>query len=466
MPNADSSHYPAVVRKVRRAFREAAQAAEPWLAPAPPHDAAEDAVRRERRRINAARLRIVLIPLGALHWGIAGLFRWGGFETGSIDVSTLSTWRGEILTANAIMGTIAWGCAALAWTGEFRSVDGPVGWRRNLTTAVALIYLIWGAWVSGLDQPVAPGVSAYMLAAGGVALVTRLRPRTSSCLFAISWGVLLAALAAAPVDDAILVSSAVNGTVVAAMAWLLSMLLDRTFERDVIAKRVIVAQQSELLQTNEELTRSLAMLRTANAELEHEVEVRARTERQLEHLATNDSLTDALNRRRFLELVRQEYGREPTRRGRLALAMLDVDRFKGINDHYGHAVGDDVLREVVRCCRAVLRGTDLVGRFGGDEFALLVADCPLDEASNLAERVRLAVAALDLRSRQGQVRFTVSIGVTEVTSGADAVGQALQRADDALYEAKRAGRDRVVTRPTDPTADGARALGAPTANRG
>jgi len=446
MSDFGSDRYPVVVRRFRRAFSEALRAAEPWLAPAPSDAAVREAVRRERRRINAARLRIVLIPLGALHWGIAALFKWGVFEAGLVEASTLFTWQREISTANAIMGTVAWGCAALAWTGEFRAVDGPIGWRRNLTTVVAMLYLTWGAWVSGLDQPVAPGVTAYMLAAGGVALVTRLRPRTSICLYVSSWGVLLAALADSPADHVILISSAVNGTVVTAMAGLLSMLLDRTFERDVIAKHVIAAQQTELLQTNQELTRSLAMLRTTNAELEHEVEVRARTERQLEHLATNDSLTDALNRRRFLELVRQECGRDPARRGPLALAMLDVDRFKGINDRHGHAVGDEVLREVVRCCRAVLRATDLVGRLGGDEFALLVADCPVDEATSLAERVRAAIAVMDLGTREGPLHFTVSIGVTEVVSGAAAVEQALQRADDALYEAKRSGRDRVVTR--------------------
>jgi len=451
MSQDDSSPHPAVVRRVRRAFSDALRAAEPWLAPVPRDPDVKAEVARERSRVNAARVRLVLLPLGALHWAIAAIFSRLVPSAAAEPLPHVVAWRHDVATGNAIIGTLVVGLAALAWTGDSRAVDGPRGWRRHLASALGLVYLIWGAVVTGIDQPVVGGVTAYMLAALGVASVARLRAPTSLAIYAVGWGILLVSLAAAPVSEAALVSAAVNGTVVTALAWLLSWLLDRNFERDVIARHVIDAQQRELRATNDELNRSLGLLRTANAELEHEVQIRAYTERQLERLATNDSLTDALSRRRFLELAAQECGREERLRGRLALAMLDIDHFKTINDRCGHAVGDEVLRLVVQHCRAVLRETDLIGRLGGDEFAVLAIDCPLDEATALAERVRAAVADARCRTRHGPVGCSVSIGVTELTNGDDTVEHALQRADDALYTAKSSGRNCVVARAAEPT---------------
>ena len=168
-------------------------------------------------------------------------------------------------------------------------------------------------------------------------------------------------------------------------------------------------------------------------------------QRQLERLATTDSLTGALNRGRFMaraaeEVVRaQRYGRA------LSALMLDIDFFKKINDTYGHAVGDEAIRSTVRASRALIRQCDVLGRLGGEEFAVLLPETPLPGGALLAERLRRALAATEVRiPGGGSFTFTVSIGVAALHPGETAIDAALARADEALYRAKRGGRNRVV----------------------
>jgi diguanylate cyclase (GGDEF)-like protein len=124
----------------------------------------------------------------------------------------------------------------------------------------------------------------------------------------------------------------------------------------------------------------------------------------------------------------------------LALLALDVDHFKRINDQGGHQLGDTVLREVAQCCRDALRETDLAARIGGEEFALLLPGSDLEQAQQLAERLRRAIAELQLPAT-----VTVSIGCAELTLAMASIDALLARADEALYAAKDAGRNRVST---------------------
>jgi diguanylate cyclase (GGDEF)-like protein len=179
--------------------------------------------------------------------------------------------------------------------------------------------------------------------------------------------------------------------------------------------------------------------------------VRAAAESELARLATTDPLTNVANRRRFFEVAAMETERALAVGGRIAVAMIDVDRFKAINDRHGHAVGDEVLRAVAARAAGSMRAGDTVGRLGGDEFALLLVGATLAEAVGVAERVTAAVAAVEVASRGGAVCPTVSVGVAEVRAGeADAVGAALAAADTALYDAKRRGRGRVEVHTTPP----------------
>ena len=156
---------------------------------------------------------------------------------------------------------------------------------------------------------------------------------------------------------------------------------------------------------------------------------------ELERLATRDALTGALNRRAILEACKEELHRF-VRGGRsFSLMMLDLDHFKQVNDHYGHLTGDQVLTDFASRMRGLLRPHDRLGRYGGEEFLILLPETALDTAQVVAERIRSHVTDVpDLP------RCTVSIGLTTSRNAADTLDAMLARADAALYRAKDKGR--------------------------
>ncbi|MDQ2103595.1 diguanylate cyclase [Azospirillum isscasi] len=172
-------------------------------------------------------------------------------------------------------------------------------------------------------------------------------------------------------------------------------------------------------------------------------------QRQLERLATTDSLTGALNRGRFMARAAEEVARARRNSRPLSAIMLDIDHFKKVNDTHGHATGDEAIRTVVRVCRSMVRGVDVLGRLGGEEFAILLPETPPQGAALLAERLRRTLAETDVRIANGAgagsaLTFTVSIGVSALRPDEEAVSAVLARADAALYRAKNGGRNRVV----------------------
>ena len=184
-------------------------------------------------------------------------------------------------------------------------------------------------------------------------------------------------------------------------------------------------------------------LRSLNARLEAEVKAREALAVQLELLAATDELTGAASRRRFME-VAGHYGLLWTRqRDPMSVVMVDLDHFKEINDQFGHAAGDQVLREFVDCVGDLLRESDLVGRLGGEEFAILLPGAGLDEAVMTAERLRAVVEMLRVDWNGSQVEVTASFGVAAFELPDDTLDQVLSRADRALYNAKSGGRNRI-----------------------
>lgn len=160
---------------------------------------------------------------------------------------------------------------------------------------------------------------------------------------------------------------------------------------------------------------------------------------QLHRLAELDGLTSMLNRRSFFEAGEQLVAWTARTERPLTVLMIDVDHFKAVNDAFGHAVGDEVLVEVSTRTRAQLREADLMGRYGGDELAVVIPDCGVDEGLRVADRIREAVAASPIDTTDGPVRASLSVGVAEAGDAAD-LPDALARADRALYRAKAAGR--------------------------
>jgi diguanylate cyclase len=165
---------------------------------------------------------------------------------------------------------------------------------------------------------------------------------------------------------------------------------------------------------------------------------------RIQELATRDELTGLVNRRHMSNLLERERQRG-VRSGRgFSLAMVDIDHFKAVNDHYGHPVGDEVLRTFAHHAPQALRGTDVVSRWGGEEFVLLLPEAALSAARVGVERLRGRVAATPMAHLSGvPIRISVSVGLTEHIAG-ESVTQTLERADRALYEAKAQGRNRTV----------------------
>jgi diguanylate cyclase (GGDEF)-like protein len=173
----------------------------------------------------------------------------------------------------------------------------------------------------------------------------------------------------------------------------------------------------------------------------------ARAEAQLRSLAAEDPLTGVLNRRRFLELADVEWARAKRHGRPQSLLLIDVDGFKSVNDRHGHLTGDETLRRMAETSRACLRRTDLFGRYGGDEFVVLLPETEEPGAVLMAERIRRALEAAQVKSGAGLIRVTVSIGIAARRSATEALDALIAQADTALYAAKANGRNRVETAP-------------------
>ncbi len=172
-----------------------------------------------------------------------------------------------------------------------------------------------------------------------------------------------------------------------------------------------------------------------------DISERKALERRLEVLAATDFLTGVYNLRTFYELARHEVSRQARNGGELALVVIDIDHFKGINDSLGHAAGDNALKQFVSVVHENLREQDIFARAGGDEFRLLLPDTSPAGTHLVAERIRSEVNKIIVRSHRGLCRLSVSIGIAHCQPGEDALDIAAGHADDALYQAKAAGRN-------------------------
>jgi diguanylate cyclase len=178
------------------------------------------------------------------------------------------------------------------------------------------------------------------------------------------------------------------------------------------------------------------------ARLAHSRRKLAESMEQIQQLVSHDELTKTLNRRALMARLEEERARgERTGQG-FCVALLDIDRFKAVNDTHGHAAGDAVLRDVARIVHATMRETDVFGRYGGEEFMMILTTTGPGAAQLPLERIRAALHAHDWSAIAPELAVTLSAGVTAWRPG-EAAAQALQRADRALYDAKHAGRDRV-----------------------
>lgn len=172
--------------------------------------------------------------------------------------------------------------------------------------------------------------------------------------------------------------------------------------------------------------------------------------RQMEELALRDGLTGLLNRRAFSEVLSREFKAGTRYRASACLIMVDVDFFKSVNDLLGHVAGDDVLKSVASFMQQAVRDTDSVGRYGGEEFGIVLPHTDLNCAAVLAERIRARIERHEFETAGGRVKVTVSVGIAQIPEKAiRTVSHWIAAADAALYRAKDSGRNRVVIHAAD-----------------
>ncbi len=175
----------------------------------------------------------------------------------------------------------------------------------------------------------------------------------------------------------------------------------------------------------------------------HDITAFKQAEAALVELSLHDALTGVANRRSFFERAGHEFDRTRRHSTPMSIAELDIDYFKAINDRYGHAAGDEVLKSIGSISQRLLRKVDLFARIGGEEFAVLLPDTNLEGARYQAERLRQAIANYRTTTGRCSVTCTVSIGVATLKSSDTSVEDCLVRADLAMYRAKEKGRNRV-----------------------
>ncbi len=249
-----------------------------------------------------------------------------------------------------------------------------------------------------------------------------------------------------------LVMGAKRYVINAARQQILSLLLS-TYEDAVLQNMKLREMRAKLVGLNETLERRVT---ERTAELREEIvqrkQIQAEREKLIEDLtaardalhfkATHDELTNQWNRATILQRLEHELVRTSREGTPVGVAIVDIDLFKRVNDSYGHLAGDAVLRAVARRIVSVVRPYDSVGRYGGEEFLVVLPGCEKNRALQVSERLRLSFSKVPVKTRGGAFRITLSIGVTTVEGGRSAdVNAVIRAADEALYRAKNKGRN-------------------------
>ncbi len=368
---------------------------------------AHDLVSTEIGLLNSQRVVRFLPILGLVH--VVHVIAFLPYIPGAVGPSEL--WRNGVILAHGAMLPLLAAVGAAQYLLNRRCNHAPM-WREIVIGVVSQTYLVLGAVLSVIDQQVGASITALLITTTGTAAAILIRPTVAVIQYGIAVGLFLIGTSWTQPNADLLLSVRVNGIAATALGLGLVLVQWRNQVRVMEQQQRIEEQQRELEAKNQELTL----------------------------LATRDVMTGLLNRAHFLEEVHREVARMERSRATACLIMIDIDHFKRINDSLGHPGGDRVLIGVAHALAQKVRTVDLLARFGGEEFAILLPETDLAEGMQVAERLRVAIAEAPVAG----VPVTLSLGVAELSfRSPDAFEQCYRAADTALYQAKEDGRNLV-----------------------
>jgi diguanylate cyclase (GGDEF)-like protein len=220
--------------------------------------------------------------------------------------------------------------------------------------------------------------------------------------------------------------------------------LKETVAGESSARQIAILKMNHMVETAQ---RDMEIQRLQNAKLQLEIDEQKRIQSILENLATRDSLTNLYNRRHFLTLAEQEWKRALRYGHPFSVLMLDLDDFKEINDRFGHAAGDQALIMIAGLIQGSLRKVEIAGRYGGDEFAVILPETPAEKGLIVGNRIHAKVTGQSIKTSKGLIKPAVSIGVAgflhQTSNQVQSLEELLHQADVALYHSKNAGKNQV-----------------------
>jgi len=287
-----------------------------------------------------------------------------------------------------------------------------------------LIMMAIGIVIVTLDQLVTTNITPFLVICTIIALAFLLRPLASVPIYLISYLLFYVSIAYTQNDPFVLASNRVNGLTALAIGIALSNILWQYYTKDFSQKNLIKQQNAELVLEKKKLEE---------------------TNEKLNHLAAYDSLTGLLNRREFEKIVNKTLLEMKRYQSNSCIMIFDIDCFKDVNDRYGHPVGDELLKAISMLVKNELREIDIIARWGGEEFIIMLHNTPAQDGARVAERLRATIEENKFVIDEHEIRITASFGISELLYfDTDCLNTAYRKADEALYIAKNYGRNQCV----------------------
>ncbi|HYE69484.1 MAG TPA: diguanylate cyclase [Anaerovoracaceae bacterium] len=283
-------------------------------------------------------------------------------------------------------------------------------WLMLIQTIFLAGILTGGISLSLSEQPSPAAISTYFLAVFTISAFIIMPPRISAVLLLTSNLVFMLLLPQVQVSPAMITTLNINTLSMTAVAWILNQMVSQTKVNSYINEKIIIEKNIELEKKNTELN----------------------------ELTMRDSMTNLLNHKNSLRRLKEEVDRAKRIDYPLSVAMIDLDNFKLVNDTYGHQTGDEVLIRVSQILSESCRTTDVVGRYGGEEFIIIMPDTNDQDAALLLERIKTCIEGTSFKDG---IRITLSCGISELNG--ESVHGILKSSDMMLYEAKKKGKNRV-----------------------